>query len=110
VVTDPVSLARGLVLVLSVYVLAGLAFAPWFAWRGVNRIDPHAHGATVGFRLVILPGVTALWPLLVWRLLAGHTAPPEERNAHRRAARRRTSTGAPARGVRRPGPRPEGLP
>jgi hypothetical protein len=52
------------------YVVIGLAFALPFVSRGVNRLDPAAGSSGWGFRAVILPGVIALWPLLLakwWR-------------------------------------------
>lgn len=52
------------------YVAAGAIFAAAFVTWGVGRVDPVARAATWGFRLIILPGVTALWPLLAVRLLA----------------------------------------
>lgn len=52
---------------LEIYVLIGLAFAPSFLWRGAARLDPAAAGSPLGFRLIILPGAVALWPLLAWR-------------------------------------------
>jgi len=73
-------------ILLGAYLLAGLAFAPPFVIRGVGRIDPAARGASWGFRLIVVPGVVALWPLLARRWLAG-APPPHERNAHRDAAR-----------------------
>jgi hypothetical protein len=51
----------------ALYLGAGLAFAVAFVLFGVARIDPTSRGAPVGFRLIILPGVTLLWPLLAWR-------------------------------------------
>jgi hypothetical protein len=85
--TDAVALARVLVEAAGLYLVAGALFAPWFVWRGAGRIDPHAGEATIGFRLVIVPGVIAFWPLLVARVSAGRNGPPVEYNAHRRAAR-----------------------
>lgn len=49
------------------YLGIGLVFAIAFVVAGVGRIDPTSRGAPIGFRLVILPGVTLLWPLLAWR-------------------------------------------
>ena len=72
---------------LLLYLGIGVVFGIPFVWRGVHRIDPSAPGSTWGFRLLILPGVVALWPVLAMRWLAG-TPPAEERNAHRLAARR----------------------
>ena len=77
--------AEVVVLLCTVYIACGLAFAPFFAWRGVRRIDPAARSAGLGFRLIILPGVAVLWPVLLRRWLAGRP-PPSERNAHRDAA------------------------
>ncbi len=75
---------------LLLYLGVGVVFGIPFVWRGVHRIDPAAPGSTWGFRLLILPGVVALWPVLALRWLAG-TPPAEERNAHRLAARRGSS-------------------
>lgn len=77
--------ARLLILLGAVYAVVGVAFAVPFVLRGVNRIDPAAFGGSRGFRLIIIPGVVALWPILLRRLLVD-TEPPEERNAHRIAS------------------------
>ena len=77
--------AEVVVLLCTVYIACGLAFAPFFAWRGADRIDPAAKTAGLGFRLIILPGVVALWPVLLLRWRSGRQ-PPSERNAHRDAA------------------------
>ncbi|MGH7702390.1 MAG: hypothetical protein ACREMO_04815 [Gemmatimonadales bacterium] len=69
------------------YLGVGAVFALLFVWRGVHRIDPVAEHASFGFRLMILPGAAALWPLLLRRWAAGGGAPPMERNAHRDATR-----------------------
>ena len=49
------------------YLLIGWLFGIAFVIRGVDRVDPVAQGAGIGFRLIILPGVAALWPLLLMR-------------------------------------------
>jgi hypothetical protein len=59
--------AELLVAAAGAYVAAGLLFACAFVTWGVSRVDPVAREATLGFRLIILPGVTALWPLLAVR-------------------------------------------
>jgi hypothetical protein len=82
-----VAFAEVLTVVVGVYVAAGLLFAVPFVLRGVNRIDPVAREGTWGFRLIIVPGVVALWPLLALRWLRGRQ-PPAERNAHRIASKR----------------------
>jgi hypothetical protein len=82
----PIELARWIVAILFTYLGVGVVFAPIFVLFGVHRIDPGAHGSTWGFRLMIVPGVVLLWPLLLRRVRLGQP-PPDERNAHRRAAR-----------------------
>lgn len=77
--------AEVVVLLGALYIACGLVFAPFFVWRGVGRIDPGAKAAGLGFRLIILPGVAVLWPVLLRRWLTGRP-PPVERNAHRDAA------------------------
>ena len=52
---------------LGVYVLAGAIFAAAFVSVGIQRVDPVAAHAPVGFRLIVAPGAAALWPLLLAR-------------------------------------------
>ena len=83
-----VTVATWLVGLVGVYLAVGIVFAVPFLVKGVGKIDPVAAAGTVGFKLIIFPGVVALWPLLARRWLTGTTTPPEERNPHRCAARR----------------------
>ena len=50
------------------YAGVGLVFALWFCARGVVRLDPAAAGSRIAFRLLILPGAAALWPVLLVKL------------------------------------------
>lgn len=52
---------------LAVYLTAGGLFCVAFQLRGLAKVDPAARGIGVGFRLMISPGVTALWPWVAWR-------------------------------------------
>jgi hypothetical protein len=79
-------LAEGLVVLLMVYTTVGVLFSIPFALRGVVAVDPGAADSGWGFRLIITPGVIALWPLLLSRWWRGEGARPES-NAHRSAAR-----------------------
>ena len=49
------------------YFLLGLGFAGVFQVWGLTQLDSAARGAGLGFRLLITPGISALWPLLAWR-------------------------------------------
>ena len=74
--------------VVGLYLTVGLVFAPVFLLRGVHRIDSSARDGTKGFRVLVFPGVVALWPLLALRWRSGAGDPPEERGAHRQCAQR----------------------
>jgi hypothetical protein len=52
---------------LTAYAALGALFAIAFLIRGVSRVDPHAEGSGIGFRLIIFPGVAAFWPFLLSR-------------------------------------------
>ena len=54
----------------AVYIALGVVFALPFVTLGVGRVDPAAARGTVGFRIIVLPGVVALWPLLLRRWYA----------------------------------------
>jgi hypothetical protein len=60
-------IARVLVAAFELYTGAGLGFALMFLARGVVRVDPRVAGAPLTLRLVILPGIVALWPLVALR-------------------------------------------
>ena len=59
--------AEGFVLLLTAYAAVGLAFALVFVTRGIQKVDHVAKDTGIGFRLIVLPGVVALWPLLLKR-------------------------------------------
>jgi hypothetical protein len=65
------------------YAIVGVLFAILFVLRGVQRVDHQARGASIGFRLLILPGAAAFWPLLLMRWLRATGEPPKEGNPHR---------------------------
>ncbi len=83
-----VAVATWLVRLVLAYLACGVLFAIPFLARGAAAIDPGAREGTRGFRLIVLPGVVALWPLLLLRWRSGRSEPPVESNAHRRAAGR----------------------
>jgi hypothetical protein len=74
-------------ILLGSYLACGLVIAIPFAFIGVGKIDMHAAQGSWGFRLLIIPGSMAFWPLLLKRWLRGVKDPPEECNAHRRAVK-----------------------
>lgn len=76
-------IAQWMVNLLMVYAAIGFIFAIAFATTGAARIDPSAKAAPMFFRLLVIPGATALWPLLLKRWLSGAKMPPLENNPHR---------------------------
>lgn len=68
---------------LETYAGLGLVFAALFVWTGVQRLDSEAQGSGIGFRLLILPGVAAFWPMFLQRWMRGRVEPPVERNPDR---------------------------
>jgi hypothetical protein len=58
-----------LLMVVAVYLAAGLVFAIPFVIKGVTKIDEGAYGSTWGFRMIIIPGTIVFWPLLLKRWL-----------------------------------------
>ena len=79
-------IAQLVVGVFEAYVVAGVAFALLFLPLGVTRLDSRVAGAPKTLRLLILPGIAALWPLFAWRWIAGAHEPIED-NPHRARAR-----------------------
>ena len=60
-----VEAASALVGWLGVYFGVGLVFALAFELFALARLDPAARGAGIGFRLMIFPGLAALWPIML---------------------------------------------
>jgi hypothetical protein len=75
-----IEVATWVVRLVEAYLGIGLVFALRFAWRWAGRLDPVASQGTWGFRLLVIPGATLLWPLLGWRLLRGGESPPPSSN------------------------------
>jgi len=63
------SIAALVLAVLGVYLAFGVVFAIAFQTRGLAAIDNAAARGSRGFRIVITPGVIALWPILLRRWL-----------------------------------------
>lgn len=56
-------------LVVGAYLFAGALFAIYFALRGAPLLDPAAKGSSAWFRLLLIPGAIALWPVLLMTML-----------------------------------------
>jgi hypothetical protein len=60
------------------YSVCGLAVGVPFVLRGADHVDAATRGASIGFRLLILPGTVALWPLMAVKWIKARTP---ERNS-----------------------------
>jgi hypothetical protein len=56
------------------YLAVGLATALAFVSFGIAQVLPHEMTATLGARLLIIPGATALWPYVLMRWLRSRGA------------------------------------
>ncbi|MEZ6242745.1 MAG: hypothetical protein R3B57_06845 [Phycisphaerales bacterium] len=63
---SPIALILALV---AAYLALGVLFSLAFLTRGITTIDHASRGSSPAFRLLILPAVAALWPVLAvkWR-------------------------------------------
>lgn len=56
-----------ILIIVAVYLAAGLLFAIPFVIKGVTQIDESAICSKWGFRLIIIPGVIVFWPVLLMK-------------------------------------------
>jgi hypothetical protein len=54
---------------LALYVLIGLVTAVAFVSFGLAQVLPHAMTASLGARILFIPGATVLWPYILIRWL-----------------------------------------
>jgi hypothetical protein len=74
----PPALADALLVLLASHAALGALFATAFHLRGIARLDPAAARGSLGFRVLVTPGVIALWPLLArrwWRVRMAEDSP-----------------------------------
>ena len=61
-------------LILGVYVTLGLLFAIFFVFVGGTKIDPLLKDSKKRFRIILFPGIIAIWPFLVAKLFKSKKA------------------------------------
>jgi hypothetical protein len=54
-----------ILIIVAVYLLLGVLFVVPFLTRGLTKVDDGAHGGTIGFKIIIMPGVIVFWPVLL---------------------------------------------
>lgn len=70
-------LANSIVMVLGIYAVIGLLVGLAFMFGGAGKIDPAAKGKGMPWRvrLLVLPGIVGLWPIMLLKLFR-QTEPP----------------------------------
>ena len=63
----PVELAHGVLGALGAYLSIGLVVGISFVIAGIGQVDAAAKDTPWTFKLVVLPGVVALWPFVAAR-------------------------------------------
>jgi len=58
-------LVQILLIIIAIYLVCGFLFMIPFIIKGVDVIDEGAHGSSIGFRIIIIPGTIVFWPLLL---------------------------------------------
>lgn len=69
-----------ILLVFVAYALLGMIFGVFFVTSGAGRVDHAAIGAPWSFRLLILPGAAAFWPLMLLKWM--HAVRPAPDGEH----------------------------
>jgi hypothetical protein len=54
----------------AVYLAGGVLFTGIFLFRGLHKVDQATKGATIGFKIIIIPGCIVLWPVLLGKWMA----------------------------------------
>ena len=58
-------MAEILLIIAAIYLVLGVLFVIPFLMKGLNKIDEGTKGSTIGFKIIIIPGVVVLWPVLL---------------------------------------------
>jgi hypothetical protein len=58
-------LVQILLIIIAIYLACGFLFMIPFITKGVDIIDEGAHGSSIGFRIIIIPGVIVFWIVLL---------------------------------------------
>jgi len=54
-----------LLIIAVIYLVLGVLFVIPFLMKGLTKGDEGANGSTIGFKIIIIPGVIVFWPVLV---------------------------------------------
>ena len=74
-----------ILIVVGIYLLLGGLFVIPFLMKGLAKIDERANGSTIGFKIIIIPGVIVFWPVLLskWMKNRNHGDTKAQRNTEK---------------------------
>ncbi len=86
--TEPI--VSFLVKIATVHIAFGIVIAILFFTRWLKTMDPAATGSSWGFKVLVTPGVVALWPLILMKVFHHKSLPDADgaeklRRTHRTA-------------------------
>ena len=55
-------MVEAVLIIVSIYMMLGVLFVIPFLVKGLTKVDKGAHGGTIGFKIIIVPGVIVFWP------------------------------------------------
>ena len=58
-----------ILIIVLIYLLAGVLFVIPFLLKGIVKVDEVAHGGSIGFKLIIIPGIIVFWTVLLKKWL-----------------------------------------
>ena len=54
-----------ILIIVLIYLVIGVLFVIPFLTKGLIKVDEGTHGGTIGFKIIIIPGVIVFWPFLL---------------------------------------------
>ena len=61
-----------ILIIMLVYLVLGIFFIIPFLIKGMSKVDEGTHGSTIGFKIIIIPGVIVFWPVLLSKWMKGN--------------------------------------
>ena len=79
------SMVEIILTLVAVYLLLGVLFVIPFLMKGLSKIDEGVNGSTIGFKIIIIPGVIVFWPVLLksWVKNLKHGGTKAQRNTEK---------------------------
>jgi len=54
-----------ILIIVLIYLAPGVLSVIPFLVKGLTKVDEGAHGGTMGFKIIIIPGIIVFWPVLL---------------------------------------------